>query len=101
MRACWGANTSKRYAGDGRHWFEPYSPAASSATFSAWEIDPATRDQSRRKFMAQGRSCSQAVSCFDWLAPRTLGNTVDDVWSDANEQPAASQSHPTNPPQGG
>src|SRR5882724_7794219 len=67
MRVCWGANTSPRYAGDGRPWFGRYSQAASSATFSAWGIDPATRDRNRRRSTARGRSSLRAVSCFDWL----------------------------------
>src|SRR6266566_4802790 len=67
MRVCLGANTSARYDADGRHWFGPYSQAASSATFSAWEMRPATRDQSRRRCTAPGRSCLQAVRSCDWL----------------------------------
>src|SRR2546427_4763048 len=67
MRVCWDANTSPPSAGDGRQWFGRSSQAACSATFSGWEISPATRDQSRRRFTARGRFSSQAVSCFDWL----------------------------------
>src|ERR1041385_2117500 len=67
MRVCLGANTSAWYDADGRHWFGPYSQAASLATFSAWEMRPATRNQSRRRCTALGRSCLQAVRSCDWL----------------------------------